>query len=112
METLAEFVDRVMKEKNLKSLDVEARSIELGNRITDSYVTSIMQGVNKNPSVKKLNALADALDVDRIELFKIASGMEEPEDSWTLETILKVYQKIPKIKPANIKAVKKLLGVK
>jgi transcriptional regulator with XRE-family HTH domain len=111
METLAEYVDRVMKEKNLKSLDVEARSIELGHRITDSYITSIAQGVNKNPSVRKLNALADALDVDRIELFKIASGMEEPEDSWTLETILKVYQKIPTLKPAEIKQAKKLLKI-
>lgn len=112
METLAEYVDRIMKEKNLKSLDVEARSIAAGNRIADSYVDNIVKGTTKNPSVEKLNALADGLGVDKIELFKVASGIAEPEDAWSPQTLLKAYQKMTSIKPAEIKQIKKILKIK
>ena len=112
METLAEYVDRVMKEKNLKALDVEARSIEAGNRIADSYVTNIVRGVNKNLSIEKLTALADGLDVDKIELFKIAAGIEDTEETWNAQSLMQVIQKLFRLKSKEIKAVKKLLNIK
>ena len=111
METLAQYVDRIMKEKNLKSWDVEARSIAAGNRIADSYVDNIVKGITTNPSVEKLNALADGLGVDKIEIFKVASGIEDPEDSWTPETLLKAFEKMLHLTPKEIKQVKKILKI-
>jgi transcriptional regulator with XRE-family HTH domain len=111
METLAEYVDRVMKEKNLKSLDVEARSIEAGNRITDSYVDNIIKGVNKNLSIVKLNALADGLGVDKVELFKVASGIKDPDETWTPQSLIRLLQKILSLKSNEIKAIKKMLKI-
>jgi transcriptional regulator with XRE-family HTH domain len=109
METLAEYVNRVMKEKNIKSLDVEARANELGHKITDTYVTNIMQGINKNLSIEKLIALADGLDVDKVELFKVAAGIEESGETWTVQSLTRVIQKIFRLKPREIKRIKKLL---
>jgi transcriptional regulator with XRE-family HTH domain len=111
METLGQYVDRIMKEKNLTALDVENRSIQAGNKITDTYVTNIILGINKNLSVKKLNVLADALEVDRIELFKVASGIGEPEESWTPQTLLRAFNKMLHLKPAEIKKIKKMLKI-
>lgn len=111
METLAEYVDRVMKEKNIKSLDVEARSIEAGNRIADSYVTNIARGVNKNPTVDKLVALAGGLDVDKIELFKIAAGIEDTDETWNAQSLMRAIQKIFRLKASEIKALKKHLKI-
>ena len=112
METLAEYVNRVMKEKNLKALDVEARATELGHKITDTYVTNIMRGINKNLSIEKLIALADGLDVDKVELFKVAAGIEESSEIWTVQSLIVVIQRIFRLKPAEIKQVKKVLKIK
>jgi len=111
METLAEYVNRVMNEKNIKALDVEARATELGHKITDTYVTNIMRGTNKNLSVEKLIALADGMDVDKVELFKVAAGIEESDEVWTVQSLTRVIQKIFKLKPAEIKRVKKILKI-
>ena len=111
METLAEYVYRVMKEKNIKSLDVEARSIEAGNRIADSYVTNIARGVNKNPTIEKLNALAGGLGVDKVELFKVASGIKDSEEVWTPQSLIRVLQKILHLKSSEIKQIKKILKI-
>jgi hypothetical protein len=111
METLAEYVNRVMKEKNIKALDVEARATELGHKITDTYITNIMRGTNKNLSIGKLIALADGMDVDKVELFKVAAGIEESDEVWTVQSLTRVIQKIFKLKPAEIKRVKKILKI-
>lgn len=112
METLAEYVNRVMKEKNIKALDVEARATELGHKITDTYITNIMRGTNKNLSIVKLVALADGMDVDKVELFKVAAGIEESGEEWTVQSLIRVIQKIFRLKPAEIKQVKKILKIK
>lgn len=111
METLAEYVNRVMKEKNIKSLDVEARANELGHKITDTYVTNIMRGTNKNLSIGKLLALADGLDVDKVELFKVAAGIEDSGETWTVQSLTRVIQKVLRLKPTEIKRVKKILNI-
>ena len=75
---LSEYVKRVMKLKGLTQKDVQKMS---GGRITDGYVASITTGRAKNLSVDKLMALADGLGVDTDELFHVASGLEDPDDS-------------------------------
>jgi transcriptional regulator with XRE-family HTH domain len=68
---LSRFVRQVMKEKGLTQRDVELRS---DGKITDGYVADILSGDAKNPSVEKVKALARGLDVNVIELFRVACG--------------------------------------
>jgi transcriptional regulator with XRE-family HTH domain len=72
-EKLAEYVSRVIKQKQLKLRDVERRA---GGEITNGYVSGIINNRIKNVSLEKLKALARGLDVDVNELFKAA--MDEP----------------------------------
>src|SRR6266545_4158019 len=74
-ETLAEFVRRIMHEKNIKASDIERRSKRGGRKgITRGYVIQIKNGQSLNPSKDKLQALADGLGVDISELLSRALG--------------------------------------
>ena len=73
LETLSEYVKRVMTEKRLTLREVARLS---GSRITQGYVGGIVQGLHTNPSVEKLKALAAGLGVDENEAFRVARGLE------------------------------------
>jgi transcriptional regulator with XRE-family HTH domain len=107
METFGKYVSRVMEEKNLTALDVEARASEAGHKITDTYVTNIIRGVNRNLSVEKLQALAVGLDIDAVELFKVAIGAVE--EGWTATDIARATQKLVSLKPKEIRQIKRIL---
>ncbi|MEN3332639.1 MAG: Cro/C1-type DNA-binding domain [Blastocatellia bacterium] len=72
-EKLADYVRRVMKQKQLKLRDVERRA---GGEITNGYISGIINGRINNVSLDKLKALAKGLEVDVYELFSAA--MDEP----------------------------------
>ena len=72
METLGEYIKRVLKESGLKPEEVKKAS---GGRITEGYVRSIMTGRANNPSIKKLQALAHGLGVSEEEIFRVARGL-------------------------------------
>ncbi|HEV7844068.1 MAG TPA: helix-turn-helix domain-containing protein [Pyrinomonadaceae bacterium] len=72
-EKLADYVRRVMKQKQLKLRDVERRA---GGEITNGYISGIINGRISNISLEKLKALAKGLEVDVYELFSAA--MDEP----------------------------------
>ena len=90
--TLAEYVDRIMKERGLSAYEVEKRS---GNQIADSYVVRIRQGKSKRPSVPKLKGLAKGLGVDYNELLEVAGG-SQPAKGWTAESLIHAVSKIMK----------------
>lgn len=71
-ETLAQYVARVISEKNLRHHEVKEIS---GGEITDGYVRGIMTGKARNPSVDKLKALALGLGVSEDEIFRVARGL-------------------------------------
>ncbi len=71
-EDLSHFVKRVMRLKGLTLRDVEVRA---GGRITDGYISGIISGTAKNPSVEKIKALAEGLGVTPDELFHVACGV-------------------------------------
>src|SRR5436853_5318040 len=75
-ETLADYVRRVMKQKQLKLREVERRS---GGDITNGYISGIINGQISNVSVSKLQALAKGLEVDVHELFSAAVGATAQE---------------------------------
>jgi transcriptional regulator with XRE-family HTH domain len=72
-ETLADFVRRVRNEKGLSLLDVQRNS---RGQIAGSYVSRIENGIADADGVtpKKLQALAQGLQVSEDEVFDIARG--------------------------------------
>ena len=89
MESLSEYVSRVLEEKNLRPVDVARKS---GGGIGDSHVTNIANGTTQNVSIERLKALATGLGVDPVELFKVASGIELTEVNLAL--LSRVFEKL------------------
>lgn len=119
MEELAAYLRDTMKAKGIKGVDIEARS---GGKITNSYISDIINGNTKNISVEKVNALAEGLGVDSVEVFQAASGKRivESKDWWPSYALLHTMQivvanpdltaivkALVTMKPAKIKALRK-----
>jgi len=124
-EKLADYVRRVMKQKQLKLREVEKRS---GGDITNGYISGIITGRISNVSVSKLQALARGLEVDVHELFSAAVGgspqeadaaasPSKPDLFWLLgvlqeaaknPTILKVLQELMEMTPREREMVAKV----
>lgn len=81
-ETLAQYVTRIVKEKELTHQEV--RRMARG-KITDGYVRGIMTGKARNLSVDKLKALALGLGVSEDEIFRIARGLPADSDGKSQE---------------------------
>ncbi|HKQ06788.1 MAG TPA: helix-turn-helix domain-containing protein [Blastocatellia bacterium] len=70
METLAQYLDRLMRQKQLTPK-------ELANRcgLTDSYIGRLRKGRSDNLTVQTVKKLAMALDVNAHEIFTVAVGI-------------------------------------
>lgn len=71
LETLAQFVARLMFEKKLTSYDIEQRS---GGNIGQATVIKIKNGRSTNPTKRTLLNLAKGLGVPYADVFNIATG--------------------------------------
>jgi transcriptional regulator with XRE-family HTH domain len=78
VETLSQYVARIIKEKGLKQDEVGKLS---GGKITDGYVRSILTERATNPSIQKLQALARGLGVSEEEIFRVARGLSAAGES-------------------------------
>lgn len=111
IETLSQYVKRILKEKQMTMKNVQERS-EGG--IADAYVGSIVSGVAKNPSVDKLKALAQGLGEPEDDVFKVARGLpldheeEASRDPWPGTLLAKAMGKIVS-SPELTKILKALL---
>ena len=122
MDELREYIQQYLNQTGVPRLQIEKRS---GGKIKDSTIEDILNGRTKSISVEKLNALAEGMGVDAIELFKVASGKKtvfKHEDPWPSYTLVKaveaiisspeltrIVQKILIMKPARLKALLKYL---
>ena len=70
METLAEYLDRVMRQQNLTSTELAKRS-----QLDGHTINRFRRGVLNNPTVETILKLATGLDVNPHELFTAASGI-------------------------------------
>lgn len=70
METLSQYLERVMRQKNLSPKDVARRC-----GLTNSYIGRITKGQAGNISVDTIVKLARGLGVDAHEIFTAASGI-------------------------------------
>lgn len=93
--TLAEYVDRTMRERGLSAYAVAKRS---GGQIADSYVVRIRQGKSRHPSALKLRALAKGLGVHFNALVEVAAGAPPPKrpmkEIWTPESLAHAISKM------------------
>lgn len=97
VETLGEYVKRILDEKQLTMYDVEVRSEK---RIADAYVANVLSGVAKNLTVDKLKALAAGLGEPEDDVFKVARRLppdyEEDQggELWSTGGIIKAIEKV------------------
>jgi transcriptional regulator with XRE-family HTH domain len=117
--SLQDYLKQKMQEKGLTGKEIEKRS-EGG--ITDSYISKILNGHTKKPSIPKLKALAKGLGVDEREIFAAAGGALIERESISASTLVFIMQKLVdnsdlitlvqlliKQRPAKIKAILKTL---
>lgn len=95
-ETLAEYLTRLMEEKNLSGYDIE-RITKKG--ITQSYVNRLKNGDNTNPSIDAIKALAKGLSVPEEQLSAIALGYKLSDDDIERIELDAMYRKRKKLSP-------------
>jgi len=93
-ETLGEYVQRVMKQKDLKAVDVERNS---GGKIDRSHVSKFINGVETNPSAKAMMALAKGLKVDPYEVFTAVTGCPPHEGRSNAPDMLEILSLIERV---------------
>ena len=97
VESLGEYLKRIMSEKRLTMIDVQERS---DRRITDAYIANLMKGIASNPSVDKLKALAVGLGEPEESVFKVARGVpldgaqEQNGEPWSAGGIVKAMEMV------------------
>ena len=79
-ETLAEYIFRVMREENLSYSDLVRRAEKKGFKITQSYLSKIVNEAAGDVSVGKLKAIAAGLGRREQEVFAVASGTQLEKD--------------------------------
>lgn len=70
METLKEYLDRVMRQKNLKLVDLAKRC-----HVSDSYIGKLRSGRSDNLTVRTILTLAKGLEVNPHDIFTAVSGV-------------------------------------
>ena len=111
MEELRQYIQQFLDQTGLPRLQIEKRS---RGKIKDSTIEDILNGRTKSISVDKLNALAEGMGVDAIELFKVASGKKavfKHQDPWPSHILVKSVETIIS-SPELTRAVKALLAMK
>jgi transcriptional regulator with XRE-family HTH domain len=89
-ETLAQYIKRIMRQKELTIRDVELRC---NKKLTHSYIARITNGKVKNPTLATMISLAKGLDEDLYEIFRAASG-QLPRQTIDPLLLLEVIQKV------------------
>lgn len=76
MESLGEYLDRVMRQKNLTAKELARRC-----NVTNSYIARVRKGAAGNLTVQTMTMLAEGLGVNPHDIFTAASGcpVEETE---------------------------------
>ncbi|HJQ27559.1 MAG TPA: helix-turn-helix domain-containing protein [Blastocatellia bacterium] len=75
MESLGEYLDRLMRQKNLTPKELARRC-----KVTDSYIGRVRKGASGNLTVQTMMTLAKGLGVNAHDIFTAASGIPPEED--------------------------------
>jgi transcriptional regulator with XRE-family HTH domain len=74
MESLGEYLDRVMRQKNLTAKELARRC-----NVTNSYIARVRKGAAGNLTVQTMTMLAEGLGVNPHDIFTAASGFPAGE---------------------------------
>ena len=75
MESLGEYLDRLMRQKNLTPKELARRC-----KVTDSYIGRVRKGASGNLTVQTMMTLAKGLGVNAHNIFTAASGIAPEEE--------------------------------
>lgn len=100
-ESFSHYLDRIMRDEGLSSYDVERRS---GNGVSQTQVSRLQRGENKNPTTKTLAAIAKGIGRPEEEVFAVARGLTKQPDikHERLLSIDSAYDKLPLEERGNI----------
>jgi len=105
METIGEYLTRLMRQKNLSPKELAERC-----GLTDSYIGRLCKSTYANLTIDTMKKLAKAFDVDVHEVFTVASGVPPSEKPQTdLLVVLDQMQKLGTDKNGP-EALRQLLG--
>ena len=76
MESLGEYLDRLMRQKNLTPKELARRC-----NVTDSYIGRVRKGASGNLTVQTMTTLAKGLGVNAHDIFTAASGIPHNEEA-------------------------------
>lgn len=93
-ETFGEYVERVMRQKGMKAVDVERNS---GDTIDRSHVSKFISGSETNPSAKAMMALAKGLKVDPHDVFTAVTGCPPSEGRSNAPDMLEILSLIESV---------------
>ena len=110
-EDLADYVRRVMKEKELTHRQVETQSKRDGSQgIAHSYISKIISRSVSNLSTEKLKALAKGLQVSEDEVFARARG-QKPDPIAESNKLLEAAHKFDALPELKRPAVEPLIDI-
>ena len=75
IETLADFLKRIMRERKMKVGDLVAAS-----GLSQTYINSLLRGAQTNLTIETIALLSQALNIDGFEIFTAAYG-KAPENT-------------------------------
>lgn len=92
VETLTEFIKRILRQKGLSQHDVERNS---DKAITSSYLSKIINGKVNSIGVEIIVGLAKGLDVDPFDVFAAVLGRSNTRDGEVSSSLLiDIMQKV------------------
>ena len=101
---LREYIGRVMKETGLSAREITGQSNRTNAvKLSDGYISKIVDGPDYNPTIRSLRALASGMGVPEIEVLNAARGMHP---DWTdkktrvTERVWDVFTSLPESQQA------------
>jgi transcriptional regulator with XRE-family HTH domain len=106
-EAFADYVRGEMKRRGLKQADIMRRS---GGKISDSYLSKILNGSADNPTIDALQALARGLGVPaRVVILKaIGEDLEDGED-FRESLLYLLYEKLKGASPDQKRLIQQMV---
>src|SRR5438128_12055235 len=106
IETLAEYLGRLMRQQNLPPKAVAKRC-----GLTDSYIIRIRNGSADNLTVETIVKLANGLEVNAHELFARASGVAAGEDVPVDTLLLLDLMQMVVAEPPSLELVRQVMSL-
>ena len=96
VETVGEYLNRILRETGLTRIEVSERAEQCGYRLSASFVHECANGMAKNPSAQTVRALAAGLDRPPEEVFNVFQVFNPPFSGKEFLEALAAYDRTAK----------------